>query len=133
MKMWKRKKTQGPSEPVVYPNSSFVRTESGIYYLTNGKRFRLLSERVLDSYSPHRVIETTEAALAKYPRGGKLKFRAGSLIYNLADGKIYLIEDGLRRHVTSPEALARIGATEKDAVVVSKAETALHQEGEEFN
>ena len=132
--LWKKQQTSLPTEPVVYPNGSYVETEKGYFYIAKpGKRYRILSRRILDSYAPPRIIKTTEAALAKYRITARLKFRAGSLIYNISDGKIFLIEDGLLRHVTSPEALARIGATEKDAVVVSKKETELHEMGEDFN
>lgn len=134
MRFWKRQTKPLPSEPVVYPTGSFVKTEKGYFYIAKpGKRYRIISERLLASYSPHRIIETTEAAVANYRISARLKFRSGSLIYNISDGKMFLIEDGKRRWVTSPEALDRIGADYDDAVVVSKQETDLHEMGEDFN
>jgi len=64
-----------------------------------------------------------------------MKFRNGSLIHNIADGKIYLIVEGLRCHVTSPEAFERIGAKRdaKHVVSVSLAEIRLHKEGPEIS
>jgi hypothetical protein len=59
-----------------------------------------------------------------------MKFRNGSLIHNLADGKIYLIEEGKRRHVTDPDVLETLGASWKDVTRVSLAEVNLHPEGE---
>jgi hypothetical protein len=73
---------------------------------------------------------SSEAAVSKYRIGSKLKFRNGSLIHNLGDGKIYLIVDGERRHVTNPDVLETIGATWKSVVRVSVDEVNLHPEGE---
>lgn len=59
-----------------------------------------------------------------------MKFRNGSLIHNLADGKIYLIVNGQRRQLVSPEAFERIGAKVSEAVTVSLDEINLHELGE---
>lgn len=131
--MFRRKKPQTtlPTKPVVYPVGSFIETETGYFYISGPiKRNRILSKRILDSWAPHRVIETTEAAVVKYKAWGKLPFRNGSLIHNIADGKIYLVESGKRRHITSPDALERLGASLKDVVSVSLDEINLHEEGE---
>jgi hypothetical protein len=88
---------------------------------------------LLDSWSPHRVVRTTEAAVANYRIASKMKYRNGSLIHNLADGKIYLIEDGKRRHVQSPDALERIGAVRNEIISVSLNEIQLHEIGEPLN
>jgi len=128
--MLRKTKTDPPTSPVEYPSGCFVKTEKGYFYIVNdSKRYRLTTKRVLDSWNPHRVIETTEAAVRGYRITAKMKFRNGSLIHNLADGKIYLVSDGKRRHVTSPDVLVRIGATRKDIVSVSLDEIKLHEEG----
>lgn len=113
------------------PANTFIETERGLYYLTGKKkRYRIITRRVLDSWSPPRVVTTTEASVAHYPVWSRLKFRNGSLIHNYADGKIYLIVDGKRHHVTSPDVLSTIGASRQDVVDVSLTEISLHEEGE---
>jgi len=110
-----------------------VHSEKGYFFIAGeDRRIRLTTKRVLDSWAPQRVIETTESALAGYRVSSKMKFRNGSLIYSMADGKLYFISDGKRRLVTSPEAAERIGAPggRRDAVCVSEAEILLHPEGE---
>lgn len=120
-----------PTSPVVYPSGVYVHTEKGYFFIhEQGKRMRIVSERVLASWAPQRVIRTTEAAVSKYKVTSKIRFRPGSLIYSIADGKMYLIEKEYRRHITSPDALSRIGATTNDAAVVSLDEINLHPEGE---
>jgi hypothetical protein len=111
----------------------FIHTEKGYFFIVNAsKRYRLISERAVASWRPHRIVETTEAAVSKYRIAAKMKFRNGSLIHNLADGKIYLIVDGKRCQMVSPEALDRIGAKLSEAVTVSKDEINLHELGEEI-
>jgi hypothetical protein len=131
--MFRKKEPKSlPKKPTEYPAGSFLKTEKGYFYIVDGKRrLHLVSRRVLDSWNPPRVIETTEAAVSNYRISSKMKFRNGSLIHSIADGKIYLIVDGQRRHVISPDVYARIGAVGKgsDVISVSLAEINLHQEG----
>lgn len=130
MRFLRKPPTALPTEPIEYPSGVFVHTERGYFFIAStDKRYRCISKRVLDSWAPQRVIETTEAAVAKYKIAAKLRFRNGSLIWSLADGRMYLISDGSRRHIQSPDALARIGGTVKDFMYVSLDEINLHSEG----
>lgn len=128
-----QKKTTLPTDPTEYPAGTFIETEAGHFYVVNtSKRYRITSRRCLASWRPHRVVQTTEAAAEKYRISSKLKFRNGSLIWNISDGTIYLIESGLRRRIISPDALTRIGAVYDDAVPVSLDEIKLHDVGEDL-
>lgn len=130
--MFRKTKTL-PDSPVVYPAGTFVETEKGYFYIVNSsKRYRILSKRVLDSWCPHRVVNTSEAAVAKYRIAAKLKFRNGSLLHSLADGRIYLVVETKRRQVVSPDVLEKIGARYNDAVTVSNDELNLHELGDEL-
>ena len=125
------KRQQSPSEPVKYPVGLFVETEKGYFYIAAAdKRYRITTKRCLRSWSPQRVARTTEAALAHYRIAAKMKFRNGSLIHGFADGKIYLIENGKRRHIVSPDVFDRIGGRAGEVVAVSLNEINLHPEGE---
>lgn len=131
-------KSNLPDSHIEYPVGSFIRTEAGYFYLkSESSRLRIPSERILDSWSPQRIIETTEAAVSRYRVSAKLLFRNGSLIYNIADGKVYLIEKGKRRHITSPEAYARLGIDHKRlrkyVTVCSLDEINMHDEGENYS
>jgi hypothetical protein len=127
----KTKRATPPESPTDYPVHTFIKTEKGYFYITAPtKRFRIVTERCLNSWAPPRVVETTEAAVGRYRIASKLKFRNGSLIHNLSDGKIYLIVDGKRCQIIDPDVLERIGAVYDDAVTVSQDEVNLHPEGE---
>lgn len=135
MGLFQKRTTQTlPTKPVVYPVGTFIKTEAGYFYISGpSKRFRFLSKRGIDSWAPHRIVETTEAAVKNYRIAAKMGFRNGSLIHNLADGKIYLVEASKKRQVVSPDVLERLGASIKDVVSVSLAEINLHETGEELN
>jgi hypothetical protein len=130
-----------PVEPPFFPAGTFVRTENGYFYIySSDKRYRVVSTRVLNTWNPHRVVTTTEAAVRKYRIAAKLRCRNGSLIWNIADGKIYLIEGGKRRWVKSPDWFEHLGLTPSDlawnmqcVTHVSQEEVNLHPLGEDLD
>lgn len=139
MSLWKSRKPTPqprnlPDEPVVYPSGIVAHTSLG-YYLINkdGKRYRITSRAVLDSWHFPLIVETTEEALARYPLAvTKLGFRDGSLLTNIADGRMYVASEQTLRHITSPEVLERLGVTNDDFRVVSDAEINLMRLGEKI-
>lgn len=62
-----------------------------------------------------------------------MKFRNGSLLYSQASGKMYLISENKRRHITNPDWLDALAFNRSDAVWVSAAEINLHEEGPPLN
>ena len=140
--MFKRKKEVPklplPKTQTNYPVGSFIETEKGFYYILKpDKRLKITSERVLSSWYPARVIKTTEAAVSTYKVLAKMKFRDNTLIKNIADGKVYLIESKLRRHIVSPDVFLRIGVNpsevDKYAILASQEEVDLHEIGDILN
>lgn len=134
----RRKRIDPPTEPLEYPSGTFIRTEKGYFYIVNQtKRYRLITERAVKSWSPQRIVETSEAAVSKYRIAAKMKFRNGSLIWNVSDGKIYLIESGKRRWVVSPDVFIRLGLdpskTMKEVIWVGREEINLHELGEDLH
>lgn len=137
--MWKRKKSQTerhiPLTPTEYPAGIVVRTFMASYLINkDGKRYKIPTNRILESWNFPLIVDTSEEALRKYPVAvTKLGFRDGSLLNNIADGKLYLVSGSKLRHVTSPEILDRLGVTRDDALVVSDAEIKIMKFGEELN
>ena len=98
--------------------------------MKDGKRYRIPTQRILDSWNYPLIVDTSEAALAKYPVAvTKVGFRDGSLLNNIADGRLYLVSAGALRRVTDPAVLTRLGVTRNDAVVVSDAEIQIMKQG----
>lgn len=134
---WFQKKPQPtgsniPTGPVEYPSGICVKSEKGVYLINkDGKRYRILTQAILDSWNFPLVVNTSEAALSKYPVAvTKLVFRDGSLLNNIADGKLYLVSGGVLRHITSPAVLERLGSPQP--VVVSDAEIQMMKQGIEI-
>lgn len=125
-----------PTSPIIYPDGVVVKTPKGYFLLKTvkgiKKRYHLPTRRILDSWNFPRVVETSEAAVANYSIVAKLGFRDGTLIYNLGDGKIYLVSDNVRRTVKSPDALERIGCDLNSPVLVSEYEATLQRLGEDL-
>lgn len=131
MKMFRKKKTNTlPTSPVEYPAGVCVRTNAGTYLINkDGKRYKIATNAILNSWNFPLIVTTSEAALTNYPLAvTKLPFRDGTLLNNIADGRIYLVSGGKLRHVVSPTALDRLG--NPTAVIVSDAEIKLMKQGD---
>lgn len=125
----KKKLSPRPTKPVDYPSGLLVETERATYYIKGTRRYRLFSRRVIDSWglTPVRGSERSvgNLTLSKAPLG----FRDGTLIHNIADGRLYLVSESKRRQIVSPDALERFGWSWDDAVMVSDDEANLHEKG----
>jgi hypothetical protein len=72
----------------------------------------------------------TEAALSGFKVVGKLGFRDGTLIKNVADGKMYLVSQNKLRHIIDPDSFKRYGLDRSKIVEVSQKEISAHDLGE---
>lgn len=109
-----------------------METEGGVYFIKGKTKFKLYSQRAVESWR-FELLPGSLASVSQFTYGGFLGFRDGSLIQNVADGKIYLVSGSKRRHITSPDVFARYGLDRRRVVEVSEAETNLHKEGEPLN
>ena len=112
-----------------FPSGIAVKTELGIYWIKDGKRYKLISDRSADSWS-FTTVDATEDAIAHMKLVGKLGFRDGTLIKNIADGKIYLISQNKRRHVVSPDSFDKYGLDRSKIIEVGEIEVKMHLLGE---
>lgn len=120
---------QPPTSPEAYPVGTCVETEKGWFWIKDQSRFRIKTRRVLDSWS-FQVLPSTEAACVQFPVRGTLGFRDGTLIKNVADGKMYLIAGNKRRHIVSPDFFTRTGFDRARVMEVSDEEANIHNDGE---
>lgn len=128
--MRKKKKLQKTIvDYVTIPSGLAVKTDQGTYWVKDGKRYKLISERAANSWSFPTVL-ATEQAVSTMKVIGKLGFRDGTLIKNIADGKMYLISQNKKRHIVSPDSFDRYGLDRSSIVEVSEAEADMHLTGE---
>ena len=127
--MLRKQKTATVTSPTIFPSGLAVKTEKEIYWVKDNKRYKLISDRAAKSWS-FTTVNATEQAVAGMKIVGKLGFRDGSLIKNIADGKMYLISQNKKRHIVDPDSFDRYGLDRRLVIEVSEAEANMHTTGD---
>ena len=117
------------SQPTNFPSGIAVQTDKATYWIKDGKRYRLISDRAAKSWC-FTTVKATEAALSGIKLVGKLGFRDGTLIKNIADGKMYLVSQNKLRHIVDPDVFIKYGLDRSNLIEVSEAEVKAHDIGE---
>jgi hypothetical protein len=130
-KMFKKNQQKTVTSPTIFPSGIAVKTDKGIYWIKDGKRFKLISDRAAKSWM-FTTILATESAVSGMKLAGKLGFRDGTLIKNIADGKLYLISQNKKRHIVDPDTFNKYGLDRSQVIEVSAFETSMHELGEEL-
>lgn len=118
--------------PTIYLSGTCIRTEDGLFYIRGNKRYRIISDRILRSQAFPRVIKTTEDAVSKYRIAGRLGFRSGSILLDIADNTFWYIEDTKRRHIMTPDVLNSLGVSYSKVPLASRQELEIHEQGEDI-
>lgn len=130
MKLFKTtKSTLTISQPTNFPSGIAVQTDKFTYWIKDGKRYKLISDRAAKSWS-FTTVNATENALSGFKLAGKLGFRDGTLIKNIADGKMYLVSQNKRRHIVDPDCFDTYGLDRSKVIEVSESEILAHDLGE---
>jgi len=129
MKLFKNTQTRLITSPTNFPSGLAVKTEKATYWIKDGKRFKLISDRATASWS-FPTVNAAESALSSMKVAGKLGFRDGTLIKNIADGKLYLISQNKRRHIVDPDTFRQYGLSRSNVIEVSESESNMHELGE---
>lgn len=117
------------SQPTNFPSGLAIKTDKATYWIKDGKRYKLISDRAAKSWS-FTTVNATEAALSGIKLIGKLGFRDGSLIKNIADGKMYLVSQNKLRHIVNPDIFNQYGLDRSKLIEVSETEIKAHEIGE---
>ena len=117
------------SQPTNFPSGLAVKTDKAVYWIKDGKRYKLISDRAARSWM-FTTVNATEAALSGIKLAGKLGFRDGALIKNIADGKMYLVSQNKLRHIVDPDIFDRYGLDRSKLIEVSESEIKAHDIGE---
>ena len=125
----KKQQAQTITNPTQFPSGLAVKTDKGTYWIKDGKRFKLISDRAAKSWS-FTTVNATEAAVSGMKLVGKLGFRDGTLIKNIADGKMYLVSQNKRRHIVDPDSFIKYGLDRSAVIEVSEAEINMQELGE---
>lgn len=131
-----KKKSPQSFSPILkgkaYPISGlFYITEKGTFYIKASKRYKVYSDRCFQSWNI-KPIHSSFDQISHISYAGVLGFRDGTIIHNLADGKIYVVSDNKKLHLKTPDAFPE-GWIEANKIVVSEEEANLHKDGIEIN
>lgn len=134
--MLRKKQTKNPQQtlilaPTNFPSGIAVKTDKATYWIKDGKRFKLISDRAAESWLFTTVL-AAESALSGIKLVGKLGFRDGTLIKNIADGKMYLLSQNKLRHIVTPDSFAKYGLDRSKVIEVSAIEVEAHELGEDL-
>jgi hypothetical protein len=129
MKLFKNTQIHLITSPINFPSGIAVKTDKATYWIKDGKKFKLVSDRAEKSWS-FTTVNAVESALSNIKLAGALGFRDGTLIKNIADGKIYLISQNKRRHIIDPDSFTKYGLDRSKVIEVSEAETNMHDIGD---
>jgi len=127
--MIKKKRQQTIIDPVIIPSGLAVKTDKGVYWIKDTKRFKLISDRAAKSWC-FTTVFATEQAVSSMKVVGKLGFRDGTLIKNISDGKMYLVSQNKRRHIVDPDSFIKYGLDRSKVIEVSESEIIMHDLGE---
>lgn len=133
--MFKKKSSKPlPHEPVDYPVGTCVKAPSGTFFINkDGKKYKIISDNILNSYAFPRVIETSDVAISKFPTAvTNLGFRDGALLRDISSGKIYFVSGSKARPVVGLKTLSALGLVPENAVWVSRAEIATLKQGDDL-
>ena len=115
--------------PTNFPSGLAVKTENAVYWIKDNKKYKLISDRAAESWK-FVTVNGTEKSVSLIKLAGKLGFRDGTLIKNIADSKIYLISQNKRRHIVNPDDFNKYGLDRSQVIEVSEIETNMHDLGE---
>ena len=127
--LFKNTQTVLISNPTSIPSGLAVKTNSGVYWVKDNKRFKLISDRAAKSWA-FTTINATDQAISSIKIAGKLGFRDGTLIKNISDGKLYLISQNKKRHIVDPDIFIKYGLDRSKVIEVSNLEVEMHELGE---
>lgn len=119
-----------------YPTGALLQNKKtgGVYYVQNGAKAGLIDRSIMNiNYKGWLITPVAPEELAKYPNLTPVKIRAGELIKSSESSAVYVISDGERRPITSPETFEKMGYKWNNILTVPQKVVDMHPLGEEIN
>ena len=128
LKAFRKKPIKITKDAPFVPSGLIGSNAGNFYYVKGNKRFKFVSERAMKSWCLP-VLNVDAKFLNSLSSGGILGFRDGTLVENVADGKIYLVSDNKLRHITEPDILEWL---DTEIVKVGEKEISAHTQGDKI-
>lgn len=108
-----------------------VRENGSLYYLDERIYHPIADEHIAKTNFPHLTIETVPAtALYDYTAGGNILFKNGTVFGVKGSNKIYVAEDGKKRHIASEDVFNGLGYKWNTIVWINQFAGLAHATGE---
>lgn len=133
MKFRKKSQPNQIRSNAVVPSGTVIDAD-GIYFFVKGdKKYRILSQRIIDSQNYPRIVKVTAKAANAIPNAvGKIGFRESTIIKPIGDSGYYLISNNKTRLITNPDVFIDLQIDLNDVILVSTEEFNLHERGEDI-
>ncbi len=118
-----------------YPNGTLVKSPiNGGIYLLEGKYREPVRDRLIfnNRFKWSKVVNISKEKFSQYEEGSPVLFKDGTLIRDEA-GNIFVIENGLRRHISRPSIFTGLGYNIKNVINVPNWIVLMHPGGEAIN
>jgi len=115
----------------IFPDGTLLQVngEQGIWLIQHGQRRPFKSKNVfLAGYTFKRVIKISKKELEKYPIGPEMTFPNYSLLRS-PDKKVYLLIDGVKRHIVSEQIFRKIGFNPEEIINVDNNDLVKYPDG----
>ena len=116
-----------------YPTGSLLQDEKSgaVYYVKDEFKYPVYAkEIILANFPGEKIIKVRKEKLEGFTLAEPLKFRDGTLVKSFKKDTIYLISQGKRKPIASPEVFAAFGYQWQDIITISENILSLHELGE---
>ncbi len=119
-----------PSGTIVYATG-----DSKVYMLDNGRKKWISNQYVyVHNYKDwDKIVTISPAELSTYPDSADMGRRDGSLVANYTTNKVYNIEYGLKRWITSAEVFTSLGYKWRSINTIDDSELSMYPDGADIN
>ncbi len=107
-------------------------SETGeMFFIKNGKYHSVIDPTIADINFPSMtVIEIKASKMAEYERGEPLLLKDGTLFGITGSNRIYVVENGRKRHIASEEVYERLGYKWDNIVWINQFAGLAHENGQ---
>jgi len=119
-----------------YPTGSLLQDEKSgaVYYVKDEFKYPIFAKEILLTNFPYdKIIKVKKEKLDEFILAEPLKFRDGTLLKTPNQETVYLISQGKKRPIASPEVFAEFGYRWENIITVPENILNLHETGELIN
>lgn len=110
------------------------KTTGGVFFIQNGLKQPIMSREILTmNFSSPSIIPTETSELEVFETGAPLPFPDGTLVAVQGSPDIFVITDGLRRHIMDEATFATFGWHWDQIVWTNERSVLIHSLGEELS